>query len=145
MHIHALSYAVLLLGLLGASICLAWLASAGLASIDQSKAALHSQVAWRLLEFDSILAEVGPKLAQVGPKLALNPKMAPRTKKDPKNQSFVPNMGTMLGTIIDKNHKKIDAKFDWFFNWFLKRFCSIFGAILGAKMDQKSMKNEHNI
>ena len=56
MHIHALSYVVLCLGLLGSSVGLAWVAAAGLVSIDQSKASLYSQVALSWLEFDQILA-----------------------------------------------------------------------------------------
>ena len=57
------------IGLLGSPVGLAWVALIGLALIDQSKAALYSQVTLSWLECDFILAQVAPKWAKFGPKL----------------------------------------------------------------------------
>ena len=78
--------------------------------------------------------------------------MAPRTKNDPKNQSFGPLLGAMLGTKIDKNRSKSDPKGDHFFDWFWGRVLMAFGPNLAPtwrpkssqnrpKLDQKSIKN----
>ena len=77
--------------------------------------------------------------------------MAPRTKNDPKNQSFVPLLGAMLGTKIDKNRFQERSKRWSFFDWFWGRVLMAFGPNLAPtwrpkpsqnrpKLDQKSIK-----